>query len=101
MLQRGRRRGGGGGEVRDFPQSWPFSAILLQLPLARPPRARAPCVPCAEVLLLEAVGGLVTAIPRKFAQSDLTLPDRTPPPPLRLWRRQWSKGLESAIQRWR
>ena len=40
-------------------------------------------VPCAEVLLLEASGGLVTALQcfRHFAELDLTLPDRPPPPP--------------------
>ena len=60
---------------RDFPQ----------LLFARPPCVplRALCVPCAEVVLREAAGGLVTApqFPPNFSQLDLTLPDRNPPPP--------------------
>ena len=90
--------GGGGGlrsavvrnpsQFRDFPSSPQF---------ARPPRVRvgALCVPCAEVLLLEALGVLVTAplffrnfpqfsrnfsqFPRNFSQLHLTLPDHNPP----------------------
>ena len=68
-------RSGEGGEdwapqvcASDFPQ----------LPFARPPCVPldALCVPCAEVVLREAAGGLVTALqfPRKFSQLDLTPP---------------------------
>ena len=41
------------------------------------------CVPCAEVLLPEASGGLVAAPEsfRNFPQLYLLLPDRNPPPP--------------------
>ena len=47
---------------RSFSQ---FPAIFRQLLFARPPHVRvdAPCVPCAEVLLLEASGGLGAALP--------------------------------------
>ena len=53
-------------------------------------RVGALCVPGAEVLLLEASGGLVPppqfsrnfpAPSRTFLALDWTLPDRTPPPP--------------------
>ena len=71
-------RGGGGlrsasfhnfAIFRNFPQ---FSAVFPQSLFARPPCALvgARCVPCAEVLLLEASGGLVTALQsiRNFPQ---------------------------------
>ena len=58
----------------------------LQLLFACPPcvLVGALCVPCAEVLLLGASGGLITApqFSRCFSLLDLTLPDRNPPPPL-------------------
>ena len=73
-----------------------FPAVFSQLLYAHPPRVRvvALCAPCAEVLLLEASGGLVTAprlycnVPqfsagsRSFSPLGLTLPDRNPPPAL-------------------
>ena len=57
----------GGVEVRNFPQFFgvpefsEFPASFPQLVFACPPRmcVGALCVPCAEVLLLEAPGGLV------------------------------------------
>ena len=88
--------GVGGIEVRNFPQ---FSATLQfftifrnlsqcstisELPFCLSTLRACwwPCLRCAEVLLLEALGGLVAAprFPRNFSQFDLTLPDRNPPP---------------------
>ena len=92
MALRGAGAGGEGSGSAVFAisrKSPQFLASFPQLPFARPPRVRvgAPCVPCAEVLLPEASGGLVTApqfsrnFPAVFSQLDLTLPDHTPPPP--------------------
>ena len=97
------RAGGEGG--RNFPQFYRnftailpqfyrnFTAILPQFPAifpellcARPPRmcVGALCVPCAEVALLEAAGGLVTA-PQLFRHFPAIFPQfvtigLTPPP---------------------
>ena len=71
-------------QFRNFSQ---ISAIFPQLLFGWSPLlVGALCVPCAEVLLLEASGGLVAA-PQfsrnfsHFSQLYLTLPDRNHPPP--------------------
>ena len=68
------RGGGGGGGAHFFAVLSQFSAIGRQLPPARPPRVLvgALCVPRAEILLLLAAGGLVTA-PHFFRYSSTIL----------------------------
>ena len=65
-----RLRQGGGVEGRSFSKIFHNFATFPQLLFACPPGVLlVPCVsPCAEVLLLEASGGLVTApqFPRNF-----------------------------------
>ena len=72
-------------EARNFRNFSKISAIFPQVLLACPPLVLvgAPCVPCAEVLPLEALGGLVTRpqFSRHCLQFDWTPPDLNPPPP--------------------
>ena len=78
--------GGGGIGVRNFSAIFrnfsQFSAMFRQLLFARPPRVLvgAPCVRCAEVLLFEASGGLVTAPQFSAIGFDAPWPQSPPPP---------------------
>ena len=72
--------GGGGIAIRNFSQSLAFSLFFLQFSAIFRMFVGALCVPCAAVLLHEALEALVTAPQffRNFSQFDLTLPDRNP-----------------------